>query len=113
MEKKYLRFLYITLLCILLTACTKVMSPQAFDEIEIGSDFSEVESKFGPPFEEETVSRDFKRYTYVQRTPIGPDVVDQATYILYVCKGRIINKVTSNGQGPELYSERLVEGPWQ
>lgn len=85
--------IYLGLLLIFFTSCAApVMTPQGFENIQPGSSISSVEAEFGPPYEVETMPNGFEEYTYIQRTTVSPGVVDQVTYILYVCKGKIISK---------------------
>lgn len=95
MEKIYLGLV----LLIFLTACnTPVMTPQGFENIQAGTPISAVEEEFGPPYEVESMPNGFQEYTYVQRIPISPGVVDQVSYIFYVCKGKVISKSTRSEQ---------------
>ncbi|QLH36988.1 MAG: hypothetical protein HWD61_13310 [Parachlamydiaceae bacterium] len=72
------------------------MTPQGFENIQPGTDISTVEAEFGPPYEVEKMPNGFEEYIYIQRNPISPGVVDQVTYILYVCKGKVITKSIRN-----------------
>lgn len=94
MEKIFLGFLLIVL-----TACsTAVMTPQGFENIQAGMSIETVEAEFGPPYEVDTLPNGFQEYTYIQRTPISPGVVAQVSYILYVCKGKVISKTMHEEQ---------------
>jgi hypothetical protein len=99
MEKNFL-YLVQALVLMYLTACnTPVMTPQGFESIQPGTPIEIVESQFGPPYEVDTLPNGFQEYTYIQRIPISPKVVDQVTYILYVCKGKVISKNIKTDQG--------------
>lgn len=95
MEKIFL----VLLIVILAAACTtSVITPQGFENIQAGMSIEAVKEEFGPPYDVETLPNGFQEYTYIQRIPISPGVVDQVTYILYVCNGKVITKSIRNEQ---------------
>jgi hypothetical protein len=97
MEKIHLVFLF--LLLSFLTACqSPIMTPQGFENIQAGTSIEAVEAEFGQPYEIETLPSGFQEYTYIQRIPTSPGIVDQVTYILYVCKGKVISKSVRDEQ---------------
>ena len=92
--------IYLGLLLIFLTACSSgVMTPQGFENIQLGTPISSVEAEFGKPYEVKTMPNGFKEYTYIQRVSIAPDMVDQVNYVLFVCKGKVISKFSHDEQG--------------
>lgn len=68
------------------------MTPEGFERIQPGTPMEQVEAEFGSPYSSENLTNGFQEYTYVQRIPIAKGVVDQVTYILYVCKGKVMSK---------------------
>lgn len=87
------------LLLFFLTACsTAVMTPQGFESIQPGTPIELIEAEFGPPYDIDNMANGFKEYTYIQRTNISPGIVDQVSYILYVCKGKVISKSIKSDQ---------------
>jgi len=83
-----------------LTACnTPIMTTQGFEDIQPGTSIEVVEKEFGPPYQVETLPNGFQEYIYIQRTPISSLIDDHISYILYVCKGKVISKEVRNQSG--------------
>ncbi len=92
--------IYLMILMIFLASCSSpIMTPEGFESITPGTPISSVEAEFGTPYNIEKMPNGFQEYTYIQRITISPGVVDQVTYIFYVCKGKVISKSTRNDQG--------------
>src|SRR5260221_8699178 len=86
-------------LLILLASCTApIMTPQGFENIQLGIPIDIVEAEYGSPYEIENLPNGFQEYTYIQRIPISPGIEDQVTYTLYVCQGRVASKLIRHEQ---------------
>lgn len=88
MEKIYLIFLLIAM-----SACnTPVMTPQRFEEVQLGISIEELERHCGEPYEVKKMSSGFKEHTYIHRQVVGSGVADYQVYVIYSCQGRVVGK---------------------
>ena len=80
------------MLLILGCAVRPVISQDAFNAINIGSDISKVQVLAGEPYKIKKIDNNHMEYTYIERIVRGRGDSDQRHYIFVVSNGKIVNK---------------------
>lgn len=73
-------------------ARSHVMTRQDFDNITLGSSYSQVEQQVGKPYSVKKLSDGSYEYLYIERIRMGEQVVEQNRYTIVVQNGQVISK---------------------
>ena len=69
------------------------MTEQGFQVVQIGSHASQLEQKFGKPYDINVIDDGLREYRYIERVQVAPCVVDHIHYIFVVDpRGKVVNK---------------------
>ncbi|MDJ0651677.1 MAG: hypothetical protein QNJ27_01505 [Simkaniaceae bacterium] len=104
---KYLFFLGL----LFLLACAihpKVMTRDKYARVEVGMKASDIEHRFGKPYQ--IVSREGGKetYEYIEKIKMGNQVIEQRRYYIVIQEGKVIGKYMKLSNPPPfeaLYSE--------
>ena len=95
-----MKFLFL----IVLAACshTAMMTRPNYEEITIGSSVSDVKAKVGTPYSIRKQADGTEEYEYIERIPLGTEVVQENHYYLIIKNGQVVSK-RMNQQTPPAY----------
>lgn len=96
-----MKFVFLFLLC----ACfsrTPMMTRHSYQEITIGSKITEVQGQIGDPYKIRKLSDGSQEYEYIERIPLGTEVVEENHYFLLVKDGQVVAK-RMNQETPPAY----------
>jgi len=93
------------LLLIILAACfsrTAMMTRHTYEDITVGSTISDVQAKVGSPYSIHKQADGTEEYEYIERIPLGTEVVEENRYYLVIKNGQVVSK-RMNQQTPPAY----------
>jgi hypothetical protein len=96
-----MRFFILLLLC----ACfshTAMMTRGSYQDIQVGSSIAEVQTKVGEPYAIRKQTDGSDEYEYIERIPLGTEVVEENHYYLLVKNGQVMAK-RMNQETPPAY----------
>jgi hypothetical protein len=86
---------YLVSLLFFLCSCfsrSTVMTRQTYSDIEVGSSITQVEQKVGNPYKIRPLQDGTEEYEYIERIPMGQEVVEENHYFLIVKDGKVFAK---------------------
>jgi len=102
----------IALSIVFLTACSSspLMTRGDFDSIQNGTSVAEVDKEYGRPSEVRYLKDGSQEYKYIERIPMGDQVIQENRYYLIIKNGKVISK-RYNQELPEEYNLLYQEDP--
>lgn len=87
-----------------------VMTHPGFNDIELGTPIDHVIRNYGEPYSIKTNKNGSKDYLYLERIPVGEQIVEENRYILVVKNGQVVSK-RFNQEHPPAYDEINDDDP--
>lgn len=90
---------------VLLTACfsrSAIMTRSSYEEISIGTPISNLKAKVGEPYSIQEQPNGTEEYEYIERIPLGSEVIEENRYYLVVKNGQVVSK-RMNQKSPPAY----------
>ena len=76
------------------------MTRQNFDEIQLGTPVSKFEEKVGEPYKITSLKEGSEEYEYIERIPLGDEIVEENHYFLIIKEGKVISKRINRERPP-------------
>lgn len=97
---------------LILSACASgaLMTRNDFDNVELGTPIKQVVNQYGDPIVIRKQQDGTTIYRYIERYPIGDEIVEENKYDLVVKEGQVVSK-RYNYELPPAYDEIYDEDP--
>ena len=82
----------LTLLCCSCFSTSTIMTRQNFDQIQVGTTVADVQAKAGRPFAVYKQGDGTVEYEYIERIPMGEEIIEENHYFLVIQKGVVVGK---------------------
>lgn len=105
-----MRCLFVFGLIFLLGCATnsEVMTRDKYAEVEIGMKASDIEHRFGKPYQIVSREGDKETYEYIEKITMGNQVIEQRRYYIVIQDGKVVGKYMKFSNPPPfeaIYSE--------
>lgn len=104
--------IYLTSL-LLLSACfsrSAMMTRPEYENITVGESLNAVQARVGVPYAIQSKEQGVEQYEYIERIPLGTEVVEERRYYLLVKNGKVVGKFM-NQETPPPYDMLYDEDP--
>ena len=104
---KYCLFLVI----LFFSACSgnyEVMTRNSYADIEVGMPSSELEKRFGKPYNIRSEGNKNDTYEYIEKISMGRNIIEQRRYYIVIEKGKVVGKYMKYSRPPSfkaIYSD--------
>lgn len=92
-----------SLLLLFLSACitrSSIMTMPTYQSISVGEPLTEIKAKAGIPYAVQSKGNGVEEYEYIERIPLGTEVVEEHHYYLLIKNGVIIGKYMNQETPP-------------
>ncbi len=79
-----------------------VMTRQDFNDIQVGEALSQFQQRVGSPYRIRPIKGGGQEYEYIERIPMGNEVIEENHYFLIIKEGKVDGK-RSNQETPPAY----------
>lgn len=86
----------------------EIMTRDTYAELEVGTKASEIERRFGRPYQIVSREGDKETYEYIEKITMGNQVIEQRRYYIVIQEGKVIGKYMKLSNPPPfeaIYSE--------
>jgi hypothetical protein len=100
----FVKFLFL----LVFAACghAAMMTRPAYEGITVGSSVSDVKAKVGSPYSIHKQADGTEEYEYIERIPLGTEVVEENRYYLVIKNGQVVSKRMTQ-ETPPVYDHHL------
>lgn len=102
-----MRVFHFFLFLILLVGCFSrqaVMTRDGYGEVEVGMAVSEVQKRYGKPYNIYSKGDDKETYEYIEKIRRGNEVIEQRRYYVVIVDGKVIGKYMKLSNPPPFQS---------
>ena len=90
-----MRALFKTLVMLILCSCfsrSAMMTHQSYDDITVGTTVAELKQQVGEPYAIHSKGSGTQEYEYIDRIPMGREVIEENHYFLIISDGKVAGK---------------------
>ncbi|MEM8727266.1 MAG: hypothetical protein AAGE99_00925 [Chlamydiota bacterium] len=84
------------------------MTRHRYAEVEVGTDATDIERRFGKPYQIVSRERNRETYEYIEKITMGNQVIEQRRYYIVIQDGKVVGKYMKLSSPPPfeaIYSE--------
>lgn len=100
MAKNWIALVVLALLTFGCASRNSTVSRATYDDITIGTSYTDVERELGEPYNVQTIGHNTYEYEYVEKLSLNPGTLIENHYFIVVQNGKVVSKRMQQEKSP-------------